>query len=353
LGLRNPFFIFNLFVYFKHRAELYQEPRGVLRDWYLRLTSLSVVFGTTAMATLVFPRPAFIFEFVRAIWECLCLVAFGHVMTELLSIVAAPGAGYASLEQLRDRALDLASKGPPFKYYAAPPLGCLFRPIVPLRKFDSGMMTLCRRLVAQYLYIRPISGIINLWIQVDESADIVKERTGYTEATITGFIEGASMLIAMQGLFMLFWCCKVPLKDFNVGLKFLAIKLVIFLSVIQAFVLGNSIPEPPPGEFFDRESRIQLWNAALLLAESAGVSLLLFAAFPAHELRAAESLRCVGLKEDESNSLDLDETSGNKKDKPIQRGGQGYVYGSTKKNYEVMIDNTGGSGDYVKDSSEI
>jgi len=342
--------MFNLYVYFKHRAELYDEPRGVLRDWYIRLSSLSLVFGSTAIATLVFPRPAFIFEFIRAIWECLCLVAFGHVMTELLSIVAAPGAGYTSLEQQRDRALDLAAKGPPFKYYAAPPLGCFCRPIWPLRRFDSSMMTLCRRLVAQYLYIRPISGIINLWIQVDESSAIVKERTGYTEATITGFIEGASMLIAMQGLFMLFWCCKVPLKDFNVGLKFLAIKLVIFLSVIQAFVLGNSIPEPPTGEFFDRESRIQLWNAALLLAESAGVSLLLFAAFPAHELRAAETLRCVGLKED--NSLDLDDTPANSRDKP-QTGGKGYVYGSTKKNWEVMIDNTGGSNDNVKDSPEI
>jgi len=71
-------------------------------------------------------------------------------------------------------------------------------------------------------------------------------------------------------------------------------------------------------------------------------------------LRAAESLRCVGLKDDESNSLDLDDTSRNTKDKPIQKGGgQGYVYGSTKKNWEVMIDNTGGSNDYVKDSSEI
>jgi len=325
-----------------------KEPRTVLRNWYLRLTSLSVVFASTAMATLIFPRPAFIFEFIRAIWECLCLVSFGDVMTELLSIVAAPGAGYASLEEQRTRALDLAANGPPIKYWAAPPLGCWFRLCVPAIKFDTHMMTICRRLVTQYLYIRPFSGIINLWIQVDESSVIVEENTGYTESTITGFIEGASMLVAMQGLFMLFWCCKVPLKDFHVGLKFLAIKLVIFLSVIQAFVLGNSIPVPGSAAFYDQESRIQLWNAALLICESAAVSLLLFAAFPANELRQAEQLRSVGLV-GTGHTIGEDEST-------LGKG----AYGATKKNGGVwgsMIDNTGASskllGNVSLDSQDV
>jgi len=102
------------------------------------------------------------------------------------------------------------------------------------------------------------------------------------------------MLIAMQGLFMFYWGSRRALVDYNCGLKFIAIKLVIFVSAIQEFVIDLAVPRSNDGSFYDHEARAQLWSNALLLTESAGLTLLMWHAFPERELTRAHEWRIHG-----------------------------------------------------------
>jgi len=292
------FWGFSIFIWYQHRAELMQQPRTFLRELYLRICSLSVVFSTTAFLTLLFPRPAFCFAFIRAIYESFTLKFFEYNMTELLAVVGSPAGGYGSMEETRQRGLKILLAEPPQKYYGAPPLGCCWLPCLSPVTYTDRLFTISKRFVSQYMYIRPLSGLIILWMILDDSFGGVEDLTGYPEGTVLGGIESLSMLIAMQGLFMIYWASRRRLHDYHPGLKFVAIKLVIFVSALQEFAIDLFVQRPADGSFYDHEARAQLWSNAFLLAESAALTLLMWHAFPYTELARAHAFRLTGKDEE-------------------------------------------------------
>jgi len=288
------FWIFSLVGWWHHRADLMTQDRTLLRELYVRISVLSIVFSTTALATLIFPRPAFMFSFLRAIYESFTLKFFEMNLTELLAVVGSPNEGYGSTEDKRQRALRILLTEPPQKYYGAPPLGCCLLKCMPKVTFTDRLFTHSKRMVSQYMYWRPLSGLIILWMILDSSFGSIEDKTGYPAGTFLGFIETMSMFLAMEGLFILYWGSRRPLKHYHPGLKFFAIKLVIFVSALQEFFIDVVVPTPSDGSFYDHEARAHMWANAFLLIESAGLTLLMWHAFPAEELRRAHEFRMTG-----------------------------------------------------------
>jgi len=288
------FWLFSMVTWYRHRNELMTCQRSMLRELYIRISTLSVVFSTTSLLTLVFPRPAYLWHFLRVIYEVFTLKCFEYNITELLGVVGAPGRGYGSAEEERQNALKVLLEAQPQKYYGAPPLGCCFLPCLKRMNFSSRLYTNSKRLVSQYLYFRPLAGLTILWLILDNSLGDTEQYTGYPEGTILGGLETLSMLVAMEGLFILYWGSRSALAQYRVGLKFIAIKFVIFVGAIQNFMLETNVPKEEEGDFYDQEARVELWNNALLLVESAGLTLLMWRAFPAEELVRAHVFRMSG-----------------------------------------------------------
>jgi hypothetical protein len=69
------------------------------------------------------------------------------------------------------------------------------------------------------------------------------EKGNFSKENITGVLTTGivliSLFLAMWALFQLYRIFNVILKPYNVGSKFLAIKLYIFLHAVQGFVFGS------------------------------------------------------------------------------------------------------------------
>jgi len=193
-----------------------------------------------------------------------------------------------------------------------------------------------------------MAGLIILWLILDSSFGNIASYTGYPEGTMLGFFETASMMVAMQGLFILYWGSREPLKQYHVGLKFIAIKLVIFVSALQNFAIDLIVPTPNDGSFFDQEARIELYSNALLLIESAGLTLLMWKSFPADELIRAHVYRMSGKDVD-----DLEDPHTYDFPRSSSYGGPGLVnrgYNSLGHAAAIKMDNHVADGPQRKDS---
>jgi len=212
------------------------------------------IYSLTAFFSMVFLQASIEFELVRSIYEA---VVLGSFLILLMNLMGG-----------QDGAVALLTGLPSDMYFNAPPLCCCcccFCPEVFITKRTWRRMQLG---IMQYSVVRPVTVLIALPLyytghyvegQVDKS-------DGYIYINI---IQLVSLFTALYFLFVLWKATRKTLLVYQTGLKFLAIKLIVFLSTIQSLIItllekGNVIKAD---SYLNVESRGYLWANWLICFE--------------------------------------------------------------------------------------
>jgi len=112
-------------------------------------------------------------------------------------------------------------------------------------------------------------------------------RSGNAETVLTA-LETLSMLLAMQGLFMMYRAGHEALAHYRPTIKFIAIKLMIIVATFQRFIVRffvhHDAENPPTPPKYDYEARCALWNSFFICMWSTILAVFMYNAFPAAEL---------------------------------------------------------------------
>jgi len=104
-------------------------------------------------------------------------------------------------------------------------------------------------------------------------------------------LQKISGFIALQGLFTLYKASHNALHEWNTTMKFVAIKLVIVLDMIQDVLAGFLVTHGIVGVgsqcHLRDENLAKIWDQCMLVVEAVFMALLMYRAFPAQELLGA------------------------------------------------------------------
>jgi len=166
-------------------------------------------------------------------------------------------------------------KGSPAKIWAAPPLLCVLHPIVEETYINAATLKFVYLCVDQYVYIIPAGGFFRLWMFID----------GFSSSLIPGYIGTISMIIAVQGLFMIYRASKATIKDYHPTFKFATIKTIVFIGAVQRLIINAIIKPNDVLGAYDQNALVFVWDAFLTCLESPVFALAMYYAFPAEELK--------------------------------------------------------------------
>lgn len=172
------------------------------------------------------------------------------------------------------------------KFLATPPLCCCCKPCCPVIPMSRDLLVMCRRFAIQAVYCIPFLAYLHLWVQLEKATS----TTSYYDIVIICIqvLEVATIMLAFWGMMILFFASRTLLAEFNPGKKMLAIKLVLFVGVVQTFALTIAISkavDTSGDDLYDENYLVTAWTNFLLCLESAPLALLMRATYPVKELQ--------------------------------------------------------------------
>jgi len=188
----------------------------------------------------------------------------------------------------------LAKQGPK-PHFAVPPFFCFF--VSCFRRHDMGPKHLLRVswLVRQYVYVMFGLSIFGMWVTMSCPAEPAEHWK-----LIMSWVLKVSGLTAVYGLFVLYKATHDLLHEWNTTVKFLSIKFVILLSIVQKRFLGmlvkKLLPKEAdsclfePGYPHNLEQVVNFWSQFLIVLESILMIYLIRRAFPVEELKDMDYL---------------------------------------------------------------
>ncbi|RMZ81075.1 hypothetical protein DV738_g2394, partial [Chaetothyriales sp. CBS 135597] len=208
----------------------YRKP--LLQRYVVRILLMVPIYSAASWASVVSLNAAFYLDPLRDIYEAFTIYTFLQLLVNFLG---------------GERSLIIMVHGrPPVSHPW--PLN-LWLPKIDLS--DPHTFLAIKRGILQYAYLKPILAVVT----------IVMKKTGtYQEGYIslqsgyfwTGLIYNVSITVSLYAL-AIFWVCMArDLKPFRPMPKFLSIKLIIFASYWQGFLLSilqflGAIPSDVPG----------------------------------------------------------------------------------------------------------
>ena len=174
-----------------------------------------------------------------------------------------------------DAVVRVLSQQPDIAFWASPPIGCCFAlcPRAPLgrpQRASARLVALLRRAVVVYALGAVLGPLSELWIEG------VPGMAAHQPAAhqLAAAVETAITLLALYALFITYRLSKVPLHGYRTTLKFLAVKLLVFIAPAQRHALSHFLG-PAVGEWASHVATV---------VETPMLALLLWRAFPASEL---------------------------------------------------------------------
>eukprot|EP00929_Paragymnodinium_shiwhaense_P061744 TRINITY_DN30865_c0_g1_i1.p1 TRINITY_DN30865_c0_g1~~TRINITY_DN30865_c0_g1_i1.p1 ORF type:complete len:361 (-),score=62.79 TRINITY_DN30865_c0_g1_i1:421-1503(-) len=272
-----------------HICRLQRTPMTLQQQHYIDILRMPIVFGVCSLALLLCPRSYVLATTLELLYEAYTLSVFGSMLFTLLAYRCGDpdiGGDHGSVAQ---RIIaGLASQGPK-KHFAVPPFGCCFRCCMKPHILTAHQAAWLPFLLRLYTRVAPISCIFSLW------AALALDDEYYAKALSAACLAlRVSALTSVYGLFILYNSSKELLKDWHTLEKFLSIKAILLLSVLQdrlvELLVGHGVFHIPACIRNDRLSdfmRIFI-NQWLLGFEMVFMALLLVRAFPPHELVEAK-----------------------------------------------------------------
>lgn len=277
-----------------HGQRLNERPLCVLRGYYHSIFIFPVVWAFTSFLTLLCPLSAPLAELFQGQSEAYGIYVFLVILYMLVSIEACQK-GVEEGGDLRSPVMNMGEtivqalhdEGPQ-RYFAVPPCGCClwfcYRP-----HHLSACQLLCvSRLVKQYVLAQIFLSTFFLW-----GASTFTPEKAERLNRIARWVLKASGLLAIYGLMTLYKATHGLLHHWHTTRKFLAIKFVIFLSILQgkifawcihAFHRGEHTCLVDPARPEDLEHVIIFWTQFATLLETILMVYLMARAFTPEEV---------------------------------------------------------------------
>uniref|UniRef100_A0A7S1QGV5 Uncharacterized protein n=1 Tax=Alexandrium catenella TaxID=2925 RepID=A0A7S1QGV5_ALECA len=295
-----------LFIACSHAAQLRKAAICLQRGYYTRMVGFPVVLGLFAFFNLLCPRAWVLCHLVQGQFEAIAIGTFGTILFMLLSIESLSlykgrsGGGenpedtrtVQDLEELPSNAAmiteALQAQGPK-KHFGAPPLGCCWRTCMREHNLTALHLLRVSLMVRQYAYACVILGAFMMW-----AALALNTHRAQQVYLLYTWVLKVSGLVAGYGLGILYASTKKVLRPWGTTMKFICVKGIVVMNVVQDKLLewsieafhsdeGTCLVEPShPSRL---EHLVHFWNSYLTVLEALAFAWLVFKAFPAGEVR--------------------------------------------------------------------
>lgn len=235
----------------RHQRDLARTPPSARRTLSLGIVQYATVFATVALFGLYIPRGSFLWAELLHVAEAIVLARFAELILLLIYISPADGAVgetpppsshggiWETDEAYYAKCVAALQRIQPLRLLASPPLGCYFvsAPCLPCsRPMQMSMRMLsCIRLALKALTISlPVVAIIRLWSRIAYAGEKVLLSTTHY---ILFAVQLLVTLVAIYALVILYRASYGLVRHHRVTHKFAAIKMVVFLSTLQHYIL--------------------------------------------------------------------------------------------------------------------
>ncbi|KAF9788384.1 DUF300-domain-containing protein [Thelephora terrestris] len=186
----------------------------------LRILYMPPIYGIVSFFSYRFFRQYTYFELVQVVYEAVTISAFVLLLIEYVASTASGHEVDKAMARKEKTALPI-------------PLCCMrYRPTKPYFMFTIKWSVL------QYVIVRPAASIAGAICQYYGVLCPTLSRSPYYAYLYLAIVDFISITVALYGLFVFYGLTKDELKDKRPLAKFLAIKLIVFLTFYQAFVFA-------------------------------------------------------------------------------------------------------------------
>lgn len=276
----------------RHTQKISERPLCLLRAYYNAVFVFPSVWAVSALISLLCPNAAPLAELAQGQSEAFTIYMFLTILYMLLSREATKqemeGGDSSAEVQVGPAIVTALEQQGPKPYFATPPFFCCCAGIFPKHLLTPRHFLRIIALVKQYIYMQLFFSVFGLWAEMS-----LDEHLAHKISTWTKIILKVSGMIGIYGLFVMYKATHDILEHWNTTRKFIAIKFVILLSIVQNRLLGFLLQK------FRRKDQTCLvstenphdlshvtnfWAQFLLVCETILMVYLLSKAFPAEEV---------------------------------------------------------------------
>jgi hypothetical protein len=237
------------------------------------------VFAITNFLPLFFPRASAMFELLQHVYEAQALYSFGMLIFDLAS------GGETDYLVAREVFLARLALGKPKKLDASPPLCCLL-PCAPEVLCDGPRLDRIMAGLSVFGLVVPACAVVRLWVLMEcKNAYIL-----YASSTGLFLLENLAMSYTLYNLFQLYVLTHDLLHHFNTTPKFLAIKAILGIAVLQGMVIKVVVKKFIQPGAFTIEAKCEFWASFALTVEAIILAHAHGSAYPVEELRDVHML---------------------------------------------------------------
>jgi len=272
----------------RHVSCLKTAPISLLRGKYCLMMVYPCAWATSALLTLLCPRSSLLSELIRGQSEAAALFWFLQILIMIVSVESMKNDSNDTdhVGQTILRALNADGEKP---HFAVPPFFCCFAGVFPRHSLDAKLLLRVVWLVRQFVMLQFGLSIFNMWATMAWPA-----RLGNDMKMVASGILKVSGLTAVYGLFVMYKATHNLLEHWHTTKKFISIKCVIFISLLQSLCIhpllqhvqrpeNKCLKDPTDPDNLDMVA--EHYIATLLSVEAMVMAYLVSSAFPVSELR--------------------------------------------------------------------
>ncbi|CAE7447179.1 unnamed protein product, partial [Symbiodinium sp. CCMP2456] len=212
-----------------HQRELMLAPVSPRRKYYILMHLFPFVVASSCWFQVAVPELAVGTLLVQEIWEALALHFFGLTIIDLMG---GPETTVRILAQREPQGMFGRSR------WCVPPcccavvlLPCAFRDGTTV--FNNAALHKMLAMIEQYCYVAPIAASVTTLLDFNTHQRQVHFEGLFQVELLMQLVQSISMFCCLQALFALYRATHDVLHRFKTTSKFLSIKLLILLSLIQ------------------------------------------------------------------------------------------------------------------------
>ncbi|CAJ1446702.1 unnamed protein product [Effrenium voratum] len=284
----------------RQHFQLDERPICLLRSYYHGILIFPLVWAATSWLTLFCPLTSPLADLFQGQAEAYAIYVFLVILYMLASIEAVkkeleqngerggPETLRSEVQNMGRTIIQAIAEFGPKKYFAVPPLGCCLRCFGKPHTLTATQLLWVSRFVKQYVVLQIFLNTFFMWCLLSFRASRAARLLLFS-----GYFLKFSGLLAVYGLFVMYKATHELLADWNTTRKFVSIKIVILLSIVQKklitwFIRAIYTPEKTclinPYEPKDLDHLINFWTQWLILLETVVLVKLIGWAFPPHEV---------------------------------------------------------------------
>lgn len=263
-----------LLICFEHLHAFSRIPDSPRKTYYTGVVMMAPVFAITNYLPLFFPRASLLFDLIQHIYEAQALNCFGLLIYDLATD------GEPDRMVAKQILLARLSTVEPKKLDASPPL-CFLAPCTKAVHMDEKRLDRIMRGLTVFKVVVPVCAFIRIWVRMETKSVVVQDgaKIGLLLA------ENVAMSYTLYNLFQLYVCTHDLIHHYDSTAKFIAIKAILGIAVLQSMIINVIVKRfVPEDAFFTREMQSDFWADFALCVEAIILAWAHRGAYPCMEL---------------------------------------------------------------------